>query len=136
MIRGWERDNVGIDPTDSFSAAPDSTGRDAALSARSPDRVNSRSDQRVGGQRESTPQPGHRHTSSPICSKDALMSEAKPLDRARIEEAFRIMGQYLLDRKALGEIAIYGGRAILFRFDWRKSSQDVGVFPRRGWTKA
>lgn len=64
------------------------------------------------------------------------MSEAKPLDRARIEEAFRIMGQYLLDRKALGEIAIYGGRAILFRFDWRKSSQDVVVFPRRGWTKA
>jgi hypothetical protein len=34
------------------------------------------------------------------------MSEAKPLDRATIEEAFRIMGQYLLDRKALGEIAI------------------------------
>ena len=53
------------------------------------------------------------------------MSEAKPLDRARIEEAFRIMGQYLLDRKALGEIAIYGGSAILFQFDWRKSSQDV-----------
>jgi hypothetical protein len=26
------------------------------------------------------------------------MSEAKPLDRARIEEAFRIMGQYLLSR--------------------------------------
>jgi hypothetical protein len=56
---------------------------------------------------------------------DAFMSEAKPLDRARIEEAFRIMGQYLLDRKALGEIAIYGGSAILFQFDWRKSSQDV-----------
>jgi hypothetical protein len=53
------------------------------------------------------------------------MSEAKPLDRARIEEAFRIMGQYLLDRKALGEIAIYGGSAVLFQFDWRKSSQDV-----------
>jgi hypothetical protein len=53
------------------------------------------------------------------------MSEAKPLDRARIEEAFQIMGQYLLDRKALGEIAIYGGSAILLQFDWRKSSQDV-----------
>lgn len=52
------------------------------------------------------------------------MSEAKPLDRARIEKAFRIMGQYLLDRKALGEIAIYGGSASAFRFDWRKSSQD------------
>ena len=53
------------------------------------------------------------------------MDEAKPLDRAGIEEAFRIMGQYLLDRKALGEIAIYGGSAILFQFDWRKTSQDV-----------
>jgi hypothetical protein len=47
------------------------------------------------------------------------------LDRARIEEAFRIMGQYLLDRRTLGEIAIYGGSAILFQFDWRKTSQDV-----------
>jgi hypothetical protein len=35
------------------------------------------------------------------------------------------MGQYLLDRKVLGEIAIYGGSAILFQFDWRKTSQDV-----------
>lgn len=49
----------------------------------------------------------------------------EPLDRARIEQAFRIMGQYLLDRKVLGEIAIYGGSAILFQFDWRKTSQDV-----------
>src|SRR5947199_8705543 len=47
------------------------------------------------------------------------------LDRARIEQAFRIMGQYLLDHKALGEIAIYGGSAILFQFDWRKTSLDV-----------
>jgi hypothetical protein len=33
------------------------------------------------------------------------------------------MGQYLLNRKALGEIAIYGGSA--FHFDWRKASCDV-----------
>ena len=51
--------------------------------------------------------------------------EERPLDRARIEEAFRFMGQYLLDRKAFGEIAIYGGSAILFQFDWRKTSVDV-----------
>src|SRR6185436_3242175 len=51
--------------------------------------------------------------------------DSSPLDRAKIEEAFRIMGQYLLDRKALGEIAIYGGSAILFQFDWRKTSRDV-----------
>src|SRR5438270_637003 len=53
------------------------------------------------------------------------MDEPKLLDRDTIEKAFRIMGQYLLDRKALGEIAIYGGSAILFQFDWRKASRDV-----------
>jgi lipase chaperone LimK len=53
------------------------------------------------------------------------MDAAQELDRAKIEEAFRIMGKYLLDRNALGEIAIYGGSAILFQFDWRRSSQDV-----------
>jgi hypothetical protein len=45
------------------------------------------------------------------------MDEPKPLDRVTIERAFRLMGQYLLDRKALGEIAIYGGSAILLQFD-------------------
>jgi hypothetical protein len=53
------------------------------------------------------------------------MNDRQQLNRAKIEEAFRIMGQYLLDRKTLGEIAIYGGSAILFQFDWRKTSLDV-----------
>jgi hypothetical protein len=56
---------------------------------------------------------------------DTSLAEPAPLDRAKIEEAFRLMGQYLLDRKALGEIAVYGGSAILLQFDWRKSSEDV-----------
>jgi hypothetical protein len=47
------------------------------------------------------------------------------LDRTTIEKAFRVMGQYLLERRTLGEIAIYGGSAILFQFDWRKTSFDV-----------
>jgi hypothetical protein len=49
------------------------------------------------------------------------MNSGKELDRAKIEEAFRIMGQYLLDRNALGEIALYGGSAIPFQFDCRAS---------------
>ena len=53
------------------------------------------------------------------------MNDRQQLNRAKIEEAFRIIGQYLLDRKILGEIAIYGGSAILFQFDWRKTSLDV-----------
>ncbi len=35
------------------------------------------------------------------------------------------MGQYLLDRKTLGEIVVYGGSAILLQFDWRMRSEDV-----------
>jgi len=53
------------------------------------------------------------------------MNSGTELDRGKIEEAFRLMGQYLLDRHVLGEIAIYGGSAILFQFDWRRTSQDV-----------
>jgi hypothetical protein len=53
------------------------------------------------------------------------MDAPQPLDRAKIEEAFRLVGQYLLDRKTLGEIAIYGGSAIILQFDWRKTSVDV-----------
>jgi hypothetical protein len=53
------------------------------------------------------------------------MNESKPLDRVQMEEAFAIMGRYLLDRKALGEIAVYGGSAILLQFEWRMLSQDV-----------
>jgi hypothetical protein len=53
------------------------------------------------------------------------MNDRQQLNRAKIEEAFRIIGQYLLDRKTLGEIAIYGGSAILFQFAWRKTSLDV-----------
>ena len=53
------------------------------------------------------------------------MAGVVELDRAKIEEAFRLMGQYLLDRNALGEIALYGGSAILFQFDWRRTSEDV-----------
>ena len=53
------------------------------------------------------------------------MDAPQPLDRAKIEEAFRLVGQYLLHKKTLGEIAIYGGSAIILQFDWRKTSIDV-----------
>ena len=53
------------------------------------------------------------------------MNDRKSIDRATMEEAFRMMGEYLLDRKTLGEIAIYGGSAILLQFDWRRTSEDV-----------
>jgi hypothetical protein len=59
------------------------------------------------------------------------MSDQQQFNRSKIEEAFQIMGQYLLDRKTLGEIAIYGGSAILFQYDWRKTSVDARVISER-----
>lgn len=47
------------------------------------------------------------------------------LDRETVENAFRTMGEYLRDRKILGEIVVYGGSAIMLQFDWRSSTHDV-----------
>ena len=43
----------------------------------------------------------------------------------QIERAFTLMGEYLRDRKSFGEIAVYGGSAILLQFGWRRGTQDV-----------
>ena len=47
------------------------------------------------------------------------------LDIATINKAFAIMGEALHRKKTMGEIAIYGGSAILFQFAWREGTQDV-----------
>ena len=49
----------------------------------------------------------------------------KRLAAEEIRRAFSIMGEFLRDRKTLGEIAVYGGSAIMLQFDWRASTQDV-----------
>jgi hypothetical protein len=53
------------------------------------------------------------------------MISGKGFDRTKFEATFQIMGLYLLDRHVLGEIAIYGGSAILFQLDWRRTSEDI-----------
>ena len=49
----------------------------------------------------------------------------KRLAAEEIRRAFSIMGEFLRDRKTVGEIAVYGGSAIMLQFDWRASTQDV-----------
>ena len=45
-----------------------------------------------------------------------------------IVDAFDVMGRYLRDECSLvGEIAVYGGTAILLQFPWRKMTEDVDV---------
>jgi hypothetical protein len=44
--------------------------------------------------------------------------------------AFEVMGRYLLEREVLGEIAVYGGTAIMLQFEWRKITEDVDAVIR------
>jgi hypothetical protein len=47
-----------------------------------------------------------------------------------VVSAFDVMGHYLLEREVLGEIAVYGGTAIMLQFDWRKVTEDVDAVIR------
>ncbi|HTB05060.1 MAG TPA: hypothetical protein VK804_31695 [Bradyrhizobium sp.] len=47
------------------------------------------------------------------------------MDIETITKAFDLMGRYLRERNTIGEIAVYGGSAILLQFPWRKSTEDV-----------
>ena len=49
----------------------------------------------------------------------------KNLTLDEIKHAFSIMGEFLRDKKTLGEIAVYGGGAILLQFRWRGSTRDI-----------
>lgn len=42
-----------------------------------------------------------------------------------VRRAFETMGRYLAEREVLGEIAVYGGTAILLQFAWRRTTEDV-----------
>ena len=47
-----------------------------------------------------------------------------------VVSAFEVMGRYLLEREILGEIAVYGGTAIMLQFEWRKVTEDVDAVIR------
>src|ERR1700722_15462782 len=58
------------------------------------------------------------------------------LDTETIVRAFEVMGAYLRDRNLIGEIAVYGGTAILLRFPWRTATDDVDAVFSRGDAEA
>jgi len=49
----------------------------------------------------------------------------KDINLQTVTKAFDLMGRYLRDRNTIGEIAVYGGSAILLQFPWRQSTEDV-----------
>ena len=46
------------------------------------------------------------------------------------------MGAYLRDRNLIGEIAVYGGTAILLQFPWRTATDDVDAVFSSGEAEA
>jgi hypothetical protein len=54
------------------------------------------------------------------------------VDRETVVDAFDVMGRYLRERNLLGEIAVYGGTAIMLQFRWRTATEDVDVTIRTG----
>jgi hypothetical protein len=42
-----------------------------------------------------------------------------------VQSAFDAMGRYLRERNIVGEIAVYGGTAILLQFPWRKATDAI-----------
>jgi len=60
------------------------------------------------------------------------MSEEARLDRAKLAEAFRLMGEVLAHDKIVGEIHVYGGSAIMLQLQARESTLDVDVVVTSG----
>jgi len=54
------------------------------------------------------------------------------VDRETVVNAFDVMGRYLRERSLIGEIAVYGGTAIMLQFRWRTATDDVDVTIRTG----
>jgi predicted nucleotidyltransferase len=53
------------------------------------------------------------------------MQEDRPLNRQMLEKAFEMVGKRLADKKVLGEIAVYGGTAVMLQLEYREQTADV-----------
>ncbi|MGB6571300.1 MAG: hypothetical protein WBF20_06455 [Trebonia sp.] len=54
------------------------------------------------------------------------MSDSSPLlDRAAIEEAFRLLGERLAKRGVVADLYVFGGAAMALAYDSRRTTRDV-----------
>ncbi len=54
------------------------------------------------------------------------------MDKPTLERAFTRLGQLLRERRVAGEIAVFGGAAIVLGFDFRTATEDVDAVINRG----
>ena len=52
---------------------------------------------------------------------------ATAMDKLELGKAFTRLGQLLRERRVAGEIAVFGGAAIVLGFDFRDATQDVDI---------
>jgi hypothetical protein len=63
-----------------------------------------------------------------------MSDDAPLLDRARIEEAFRRLGDRLARRGVVADIYVFGGAAMALAYDARRATRDIdAVFKRMAW---
>jgi hypothetical protein len=54
------------------------------------------------------------------------------MDKVELEKALSRLGQLLRDRRVAGEIAVFGGAAIVLGFDFRTATEDVDAMITQG----
>lgn len=58
--------------------------------------------------------------------------QERPLDRKMLEKAFNKLGEILAHKKVMGEIAVYGGTAVMLQLAYRENTADVDCVVRVG----
>jgi hypothetical protein len=61
-----------------------------------------------------------------------FLRQATAMDKLVLDKALTRLGQLLRERRVAGEIAVFGGAAIVLGFDFRDTTQDVGAMITQG----
>lgn len=64
--------------------------------------------------------------------KSEFLNRAVAMDKRKLETAFARLGHLLRERRVAGEIAVFGGAAIVLGFDFRTATQDVDAMITQG----
>ena len=64
--------------------------------------------------------------------KSERLRQAAAMDKLELERALTRLGQLLRERRVAGEIAVFGGAAIILGFDFREATQDIDALITQG----
>src|SRR5579863_2506958 len=64
--------------------------------------------------------------------KSESLKQSGGMDKPKLERALSRLGQLLRERRVTGEIAVFGGAAIVLGFEFRTATQDVDAMITQG----